>query len=146
GLVQMSMSARPEDNVEKAAARVRDAARAGAQVVCLPELYRTPYFCQKEDQGLFDLAETVPGPSTEALGRAARDASVTVVVPVFEKRAPGLYHNTAVVLGPDGTTLGLYRKMHIPDDPLFYEKFYFTPGDLGFRAIDTPAGRVGALI
>jgi N-carbamoylputrescine amidase len=146
GLVQMSMSARPEENVEKATARVKEAARAGAQVVCLPELYRTPYFCQKEDQALFDLAETVPGPSTEALGRAAKDAGVTVVVPVFEKRAPGLYHNSAVVLGPDGRTLGLYRKMHIPDDPLFYEKFYFTPGDLGFRAFDTPAGKVGALI
>jgi N-carbamoylputrescine amidase len=146
GLVQMAMSARAEDNVEKAAARVGEAARAGAQVVCLPELYRTPYFCQKEDQALFDLAETVPGPSTEALGRAAKDAGVTVVVPIFEKRAPGLYHNSAVVLGPDGLALGLYRKMHIPDDPLFYEKFYFTPGDLGFRAFDTPSGKVGALI
>ena len=146
GLVQMSMSARPGENVEKATARVKEAARAGAQVVCLPELYRTPYFCQKEDQALFDLAETVPGPSTEALGRAAVDAGVTVVVPIFEKRAPGLYHNSAVVLGPDGRALGLYRKMHIPDDPLYYEKFYFTPGDLGFRAFDTPAGKVGALI
>jgi N-carbamoylputrescine amidase len=146
GLVQMAMSARAEENVEKAAARVGEAARAGAQVVCLPELYRTPYFCQKEDQALFDLAETVPGPSTEALGRAAKDAGVTVVAPIFEKRAPGLYHNSAVVLGPDGLALGLYRKMHIPDDPLFYEKFYFTPGDLGFRAFDTPSGKVGALI
>jgi N-carbamoylputrescine amidase len=125
---------------------VGEAARAGARVVCLPELFRTPYFCQKEDQALFDLAEPVPGPSTEALGRAAKDAGVTVVVPIFEKRAPGLYHNSAVVLGPDGQALGLYRKMHIPDDPLFYEKFYFTPGDLGFRAFDTPAGKVGALI
>src|SRR5262245_30644654 len=146
GLVQMSMSDRPGENVEKAAARVAEAAKAGAEVVCLPELYRTPYFCQKEDQALFDLAEPVPGPSTEALGRAARAAGVTVVVPIFEKRAPGLYHNSAVVLGPDGQVLGLYRKMHIPDDPLFYEKFYFTPGDLGFRAFDTPAGRIGALI
>jgi N-carbamoylputrescine amidase len=146
GLVQMSMSARPAENVEKAAARVGEAARTGAEVVCLPELYRTPYFCQKEDQALFDLAEPVPGPSTEALGRAARDSGVTVVVPIFERRAVGLYHNSAVVLGPDGQTLGLYRKMHIPDDPLFYEKFYFTPGDLGFRAFDTPAGRIGALI
>jgi N-carbamoylputrescine amidase len=145
-LVQMSMSARADENVEKAAARVAEAARAGAQVVCLPELYRTPYFCQKEDQALFDLAETVPGPSTETLGRAAKDAGVTVVVPIFEKRAPGLYHNSAVVIGPDGQPLGLYRKMHIPDDPLFYEKFYFTPGDLGFRAFETPAGKVGALI
>jgi N-carbamoylputrescine amidase len=146
GLVQMSMSARPEENLEKASARVHEAARAGAQVVCLPELYRTPYFCQKEDQALFDLAETVPGPSTETLGCAAKEAGVTVVVPIFEKRAHGLYHNSAVVVGPDGRPLGLYRKMHIPDDPLFYEKFYFTPGDLGFRAFDTPAGKVGALI
>jgi N-carbamoylputrescine amidase len=145
-LVQMSMSARPAENVEKAVARVAEAARAGAEVVCLPELYRTPYFCQKEDQALFDLAEPVPGPSTEALGRAAKAAGVTVVVPVFERRAVGLYHNSAVLLGPDGQSLGLYRKMHIPDDPLFYEKFYFTPGDLGFRAFDTPAGRIGALI
>jgi N-carbamoylputrescine amidase len=145
-LVQMSMSVRPAENVEKAAARVAEAAKAGAEVVCLPELYRTPYFCQKEDQALFDLAEPVPGPSTEALGRAAKAAGVTVVVPIFEKRALGLYHNSAVVLGPDGQVLGLYRKMHIPDDPLFYEKFYFTPGDLGFRAFDTPAGRIGALI
>jgi N-carbamoylputrescine amidase len=146
GLVQMAMSSRAEENVLTAVARVGEAARAGARVVCLPELYRTPYFCQKEDQALFDLAEPVPGPSTEALGRAAKDASVTVVVPIFEKRAPGLYHNSAVVIGPDGQALGLYRKMHIPDDPLFYEKFYFTPGDLGFRAFDTPAGKVGALI
>jgi N-carbamoylputrescine amidase len=145
-LVQMSMSARPAENVEKAVARVAEAARGGAEVVCLPELYRTPYFCQKEDHSQFDLAEDVPGPSTEALGRAAKAAGVTVVVPIFEKRAVGLYHNSAVVLGPDGQAVGLYRKMHIPDDPLFYEKFYFTPGDLGFRAFDTPAGRIGALI
>ncbi len=146
GLVQMAMSVRPEANVQKAVARVREAARAGAEVVCLPELFRTPYFCQKEDAALFDLAEPIPGPSTEALGRAAKEAGVTVVVPVFERRAPGLYHNSAVVLGPDGQALGLYRKMHIPEDPLFYEKFYFTPGDLGFRAFDTPAGKIGALI
>jgi N-carbamoylputrescine amidase len=142
----MAMSARPEENVAKAVARVADAARAGAEIVCLPELYRTPYFCQKEDAALFDLAESIPGPSTEALGRAAKEAGVTVVVPLFERRAPGLYHNSAVVLGPDGQALGLYRKMHIPDDPLFYEKFYFTPGDLGFRAFDTPAGKIGTLI
>jgi len=146
GLVQMSMSASPEENVEKAAARVRDAAKQGAEVVCLPELYRSPYFCQKEDQALFDLAEPVPGPSTEALGRAAREAAVAVVVPVFEKRATGLYHNSAVVLDAEGKMAGLYRKMHIPDDPLFYEKFYFTPGDLGFQAFDVGPGRVGTLI
>jgi N-carbamoylputrescine amidase len=146
GLVQMSMSADPQENLEKAAARVADAARKGAQVVCLPELYRSPYFCQREDQALFDLAETVPGPSTERLSKVAREAGAAVVVPIFEKRAPGLYHNSAVILDADGRTAGLYRKMHIPDDPAFYEKFYFTPGDLGFRAFDTRFGKVGTLI
>jgi N-carbamoylputrescine amidase len=146
GLVQMSMSTRPDENVERARDRVHEAAKAGAEVVCLPELYRSPYFCQKEDAALFDLAEPVPGPSTEALGRAAKEAGVAVVVPIFEKRAVGLYHNSAVVLDTDGRVAGLYRKMHIPDDPLFYEKFYFTPGDLGFQAIDVAPGRVGTLI
>ena len=146
GLVQMAMSREPGENVEKAVARVREAARAGAEVVCLPELFRSPYFCQKEDAALFDLAETVPGPSTEALGRAAKEAGVAVVAPIFERRAAGLYHNSAVILDADGTVAGLYRKMHIPDDPLFYEKFYFTPGDLGFQAFDTKPGRIGALI
>jgi N-carbamoylputrescine amidase len=146
GLVQMAMSPDPAKNVEKAVARVHDAARAGAEIVCLPELYRSPYFCQKEDHALFDLAESVPGPSTEALGRAAKETGVAVVAPVFERRAAGLYHNSAVILDADGTVAGLYRKMHIPDDPLFYEKFYFTPGDLGFQAFDTRPGRIGALI
>jgi N-carbamoylputrescine amidase len=146
GLVQMAMSADPEANVERAVAGVRDAAKAGAQVVCLPELYRSPYFCQREDAALFDLAETVPGPSTEAFARAAKDSGVAVVVPIFEKRATGLYHNSAAVIDATGELLGLYRKMHIPDDPAFYEKFYFTPGDLGFRAFDTKAGRIGTLI
>jgi N-carbamoylputrescine amidase len=146
GLVQMSMSADPQANLDKAAARVEEAARKGAEVVCLPELYRSPYFCQKEDAALFDLAETVPGPSTERLSAVARTAGVAVVVPIFEKRAPGLYHNSAVILDADGKTAGLYRKMHIPDDPAFYEKFYFTPGDLGFQAIDTRFGKVGTLI
>ena len=146
GLVQMAMSTDPAANVERAVAGVRDAARAGAQVVCLPELYRSPYFCQREDAALFDLAETVPGPSTEAFARAAKDSGVAVVVPIFEKRATGLYHNSAAVIDSTGELLGLYRKMHIPDDPAFYEKFYFTPGDLGFRAFDTKAGRIGTLI
>jgi N-carbamoylputrescine amidase len=146
GLVQMSMSERAAVNLDKAVARVAEAAKAGAQVVCLPELFRSPYFCQREDAGLFDLAESVPGPSTEALGRAAKEAGVAVIVPVFERRAPGLYHNTAAVIDATGELLGLYRKMHIPDDPCFYEKFYFTPGDLGFRAFDTRAGRIGTLI
>jgi N-carbamoylputrescine amidase len=146
GLVQMSMSADADANLGKAAARVKEAAAAGADVVCLPELYRSPYFCQKEDARLFDLAETVPGPSSEALGRVAREAGVVVVVPIFERRAPGLFHNSAVILDANGEVKGLYRKMHIPDDPAFYEKFYFTPGDLGFRAFDTKAGRIGTLI
>jgi N-carbamoylputrescine amidase len=146
GLVQMSMSARPEDNVARAAERVREAAARGAEVVCLPEMYRTPYFCQKEDHANFALAETVPGPSTEALSGAAKAARVAVVVPIFERRAPGVYHNSAVILDADGKVAGLYRKMHIPDDPLFYEKFYFAPGDLGFRAFDVGPGRVGTLI
>jgi len=146
GLVQMAMSREPGENLEKAVARLREAARAGAEVVCLPELYRSPYFCQNEDSALFDLAEPVPGPSTEAFGRAAKETGVAVVVPIFERRAAGLYHNSAVVLDADGTVAGLYRKMHIPDDPLFYEKFSFTPGDLGFQAFDTRAGRIGTLI
>jgi N-carbamoylputrescine amidase len=146
GLVQMSMFADAEQNLQKAATRVREAAAAGANVVCLPELYRSPYFCQREDARLFDLAETGPGPSTEALSRVAREAGVVVVVPIFERRAPGLFHNTAVILDAGGEVRGLYRKMHIPDDPAFYEKFYFTPGDLGFRAFDTRAGKIGTLI
>jgi N-carbamoylputrescine amidase len=146
GLVQMAMSADPQENAEKAAARVAEAARRGAQVVCLPELFRSPYFCQREDAALFDLAEPVPGPSTERLAKVAREHGVVVVVPVFERRAPGLYHNSAVLLDADGRTAGLYRKMHIPDDPAFYEKFYFTPGDLGFQAVQTRFAKVGTLI
>jgi N-carbamoylputrescine amidase len=146
GLVQMAVSEDGEANTAKAVARVRDAANAGAEVVCLPELFRSPYFCQREDHACFDLAEPVPGPSTEALGRAAKDAGVVVVVPIFERRAAGVYHNSAAIIDKGGDLLGLYRKMHIPDDPLFYEKFYFAPGDLGFRAFDTAAGRIGTLI
>ena len=146
GLVQMAMSADPHENLDRAAARVEEAAAKGAQVVCLPELYRTPYFCQREDAALFDLAEPVPGPSSERFAAVARRAGVAVVVPIFERRAPGLFHNSAVILDADGSTAGLYRKMHIPDDPAFYEKYYFTPGDLGFKAFDTRFGRVGTLI
>ena len=142
----MRCDADPDVNLGVAADRVRDAAKQGAQVVCLPELFRTPYFCQREDAALFDLAEPIPGPSTDALGAVAKAAGVAIVVPLFERRAPGVYHNTAVVLDADGAIRGRYRKMHIPDDPLFYEKFYFTPGDLGFAAFDTRAARVGALI
>jgi N-carbamoylputrescine amidase len=146
GLVQMAMSADPADNLARAAARVKQAREAGADVVCLPELFRSQYFCQREDAALFDLAEPVPGPTTEALGRAAKDSGVGVVGPFLVGRAPGLYHNSAAVIDADGSVRGLYRKMHIPDDPAFYEKFYFTPGDLGFRAFDTRAGRIGTLI
>src|SRR5439155_16932418 len=142
----MTMSAEPAKNLDRAVARVREARRAGADVVCLPELFRSQYFCQREDASLFDLAEPVPGPTTEALGRAAREAGAVVVAPVFERRAPGLYHNSAAIIDADGQVRGLYRKMHIPDDPAFYEKFYFTPGDMGFKAFDTRAGRIGALI
>jgi len=146
GLVQMAMSADPARNLEHAVTRVREARRAGADVVCLPELFRSQYFCQREDASLFDLAEPVPGPTTEALGRAAKESGAVVVAPIFERRAPGLYHNSAAIIDADGQVRGLYRKMHIPDDPAFYEKFYFTPGDLGFRAFDTQAGRIGTLI
>jgi N-carbamoylputrescine amidase len=146
GLVQMSCSADADANLGKAVAKVAEAARAGAEVVCLPELFRSQYFCQKEDAATFDLAETVPGPSTEALGKAAAAAGVAVIAPLFERRAAGIYHNSAAIIDADGKIVGLYRKMHIPDDPAYYEKFYFTPGDTGFPAFDTRAGRVAALI
>lgn len=146
GLVQMASTPDPQANLARAVARVGEAARAGAQVICLPELFRSQYFCQKEDAAFFDLAETVPGPTTEALAQAARQAGVVVVAPVFERRAPGLYHNSAAIIDADGSIAGLYRKMHIPDDPAYYEKFYFTPGDLGFRAFNTRYGRIGTLI
>src|SRR5689334_6545488 len=146
GLVQMSCGPDPDANLEKAAERVRDAAQAGAQIVCLPELFRAQYFCQREDIALFDLAEPIPGPSTERLATVAREEHVVVIASLFERRAAGLYHNTAVTLEADGTLAGMYRKMHIPDDPLYYEKFYFTPGDLGFRSEETSFGRVGTLV
>jgi len=146
GLVQMAMSADPAANLEKAITKVAEAAAAGARLVCLPELFRSQYFAQREDAALFDLAEPVPGPTTEALGRAAQRAGVVVIAPLFERRAPGLYHNSAAVIDADGRVIGVYRKMHIPDDPAYYEKFYFTPGDLGFRAFDTRVGRIGTLV
>jgi len=146
GLIQMTLDANPEANLKKAAALAERAAKDGARVICLPELFRSHYFCQKEDAGYFELAEPVPGPSTEAMAAVARRHKVTVVTPLFERRAPGLYHNSAAVIGPDGGVAGLYRKMHIPDDPGYYEKFYFTPGDLGYKAFDTDVGRIGALI
>ena len=146
GLVQMSCSPDPDANLDKAADRVREAAREGANVVCLPELFRAQYFCQREDIALFDLAEPIPGPSTDRLSAIAREEKVVVIASLFERRAAGLYHNTAAVIQQDGTLAGLYRKMHIPDDPLYYEKFYFTPGDLGFKAFDTAFGKVGTLV
>ena len=146
GLVQMRCAPDPDANLATAIAGVREAAGRGARIVCLPELFRSQYFCQREDHACFDLAEPVPGPTTEALGRIAKETRAVVVGSVFERRAAGVYHNTAVVLDADGSLRGLYRKMHIPDDPLYYEKFYFTPGDLGFRAFDTAVGRVGTLV
>jgi N-carbamoylputrescine amidase len=145
-LIQMRCSEDPADNLARALERIRDAARRGAQLVCLPELFRTQYFCQIEDHAFFDLAEPIPGPTSEALSRAAREAGVVVIGSLFERRAAGVYHNTAVVIDADGRLCGSYRKMHIPDDPLYYEKFYFTPGDLGFRAFDTACGRIGTLV
>jgi N-carbamoylputrescine amidase len=146
GLVQMSCSPDPDANLDKAADRVREAARQGAQVVCLPELFRTQYFCQREDAALFDLAESIPGPSSARLAAIAREEEVAVVASLFERRAAGLYHNTAAILEEDGRIAGLYRKMHIPDDPLYYEKYYFTPGDVGFRNWRLHAGDVGVLV
>jgi N-carbamoylputrescine amidase len=146
GLVQMSCSPSPDENLQKAAALVEDAAQRGAEVVCLPELFRSQYFCQREDISLFDLAETVPGPTTETLGKVAKARGVVIVAPLFERRAAGIYHNSAAVIDANGDVVGLYRKMHIPDDPAYYEKFYFTPGDLGFRAFDTRVGRIATLI
>ena len=146
GLVQMAMSADPDANLDRAVARVEEAAAAGAGLVCLPELFRSLYFAQREDAALFDLAEPVPGPTTDVLGKVAKRARVVVIAPIFERRAPGLYHNTAAVIDADGRLVGLYRKMHIPDDPAYYEKFYFTPGDLGFRVFDTRVGRIGTLV
>ena len=146
GLVQMSCSLDPNENLAKAEWKIREAAARGAQVICLPELFRSQYFCREEKAELFALAESIPGPSTEALGKLARELKVVIVGSLFERRAAGLYHNTVAVLGPDGEIAGLYRKMHIPDDPLYFEKFYFTPGDMGFGSVATPFGKLGVLI
>jgi N-carbamoylputrescine amidase len=146
GLIQMSCSPDPDDNLRRAMEKVRHAAKQGAQIVCLPELFRAQYFCQREDTALFDLAEPIPGPTTEALAMVAKENKIVIIASVFERRARGLYHNTAAILDADGSLQGIYRKMHIPDDPLYYEKYYFTPGDLGFKAFDTPHGRIGTLV
>lgn len=145
GLIQMSVPGDPDTALKKAVEMVERAANSGANVICLPELFRSHYFCQKEDSSLFDLAESIPGPSVDALSRSAARLGVTIIASIFEKRAPGLYHNTAAVINPSGLS-GIYRKAHIPDDPGFYEKYYFAPGDLGYRVFDTPFGRIGVLV
>jgi N-carbamoylputrescine amidase len=146
GLIQHSCESNCEANLKTSIAGIRDAARQGAKLVVLQELHATPYFCQQEDTRHFDLAETLPGPSSERLSAVARECGVVIVASLFERRAAGLYHNTAVVLDKDGSLAGRYRKMHIPDDPGYYEKFYFTPGDLGFEPITTSVGRLGVLV
>jgi N-carbamoylputrescine amidase len=146
GLVQMRCSTDPDDNLRRAVGFLHQAAEGGCRVACLPELFRSQYFCQTEDHAKFDLAEPIPGPSTEALAAVARETKMVVLGSLFERRAAGVYHNTSVVIDADGSLKGLYRKMHIPDDPLYYEKFYFTPGDLGFRAFETSAATIGTLV
>jgi len=145
-LIQMSCSVDPNENVEKAVWRIREAAAQGGQIVCLQELFRSQYFCREENAELFALAESIPGPTTETLCRLAAELHIVIVASIFERRAAGLYHNTAVVIGTRGEIHGLYRKMHIPDDPLYYEKFYFAPGDLGFQKFDTSFGPIGVLV
>jgi N-carbamoylputrescine amidase len=146
GLVQMSCSTDPDANLQKAIKGVREAVSKGAEIVCLQELFRSRYFCREENAELFDLAESIPGPSTEALSSVAKELQVSIVASLFEKRAAGLYHNTAAILDADGSLIGMYRKMHIPDDPLYYEKYYFTPGDLGFQNFETRYSRIGVLV
>src|SRR5690606_22371788 len=146
GLVQQACGTDTRAYLDKSIQLIRSAAAAGAQLIVLQELHRSVYFCQQENTDIFDLAETIPGPSSDALGAVARELGIVIVASLFEKRATGLYHNTAVVLEKDGSIAGTYRKMHIPDDPGFYEKFYFTPGDLGFHPIQTSVGKLGVLI
>ena len=146
GLLQLAFSKDPGDNLKKAVSWIEKAAKKGAQVICLPELFRSQYFCQTEDIENFELAETIPGPATEEISKVAKANGVVVVVPLFEKRAVGVYHNSAAIINDEGELAGLYRKMHIPDDPAFYEKFYFTPGDLGYKSFKTTFGNIGTLI
>ena len=146
GLLQLRCDAEPARNLEHAVERINEAARLGADVICLPELFLAHYFCQRTDLAHFELAEPIPGPTTDRLGTLARSLGKVIVVSLFERRAPGLFHNTAVVFDADGALLGLYRKMHLPDDPLYHEKYYFTPGDLGFRTFETRFGRLGVLV
>ena len=146
GLLQVRCSPEPAANLKKVLALAERAARRGAQIICTPELFRSQYFCQSENYDNFKLAEPIPGPTTEAFQKLARKHKVVIIASIFEKRAAGVYHNSAAIIDADGTLLGIYRKMHIPDDPLYYEKFYFTPGDLGFRAWKTKHGKIGVLI
>ena len=146
GLVQLAISPNIEKNIEKLSLKIREVVANGAQLVVLQELHNSLYFCQVEDPANFDLAETIPGPSTNIYGNLAKELGIVLVTSLFEKRAPGLYHNTSVVFDTDGTIAGKYRKMHIPDDPAYYEKFYFTPGDIGFEPITTSLGKLGVLI
>lgn len=146
GIIQMQMDKDPAKNMEKTIAKLREAAKQGVQVACLPELFLSHYFCQTEDHDKFALAEAIPGPSTDTLSKIAAETNMVIVASLFERRSAGMYHNTTAVIDADGTYLGMYRKMHIPDDPLYYEKFYFTPGDLGFKNFDTKYGRIGVLI
>jgi N-carbamoylputrescine amidase len=146
GLIQMSCSPDAEANLAKAVARIRQAAADGARIVCVEELFRSQYFCREENAALFDLAEPIPGPTTECLSTVARELEIAIVGSIFERRTAGVYHNTAVVLDADGSLAGMYRKMHIPDDPLYFEKYYFTPGDLGFRCFDTRYARIAPLV
>jgi N-carbamoylputrescine amidase len=146
GLIQMSCSSDPKQNLKKAIKHIEEAARKGAQIICLQELFLSQYFCQSEDHRYFDLAESIPGPTTEILGKIAKKHKLVIIASLFERRAHGLYHNTAAIIDADGKYLGKYRKMHIPDDPLYYEKFYFTPGDLGFRTWETRYARIGVLV
>jgi N-carbamoylputrescine amidase len=146
GLLQSRCTANPKENLKKTLAMAEQAAKRGANIICTQELFRSQYFCQSEDHKFFDLAEPIPGPSTQAFQKLAKKHGVVVIASLFEKRASGVYHNTAAIINADGSLLGIYRKMHIPDDPLFYEKFYFTPGDLGFKAWRTKFGKIGVLV
>jgi N-carbamoylputrescine amidase len=146
GILQSACSPEPKENLKKTLALVEKAAKMGAQIICTQELFRSEYFCQSEDHEYFKLAEPIPGPSTEAFQKLAKKLKVVIIASLFEKRAAGVYHNTAVIIDADGTLKGIYRKMHIPDDPQFYEKFYFTPGDLGFKAWETKFGKIGVCV
>ncbi len=146
GLLQLSMNSNPEENMKNAVSWINKAAKEGAEVICLPELFRSQYFCQEENTKYFSLAETIPGPTTDTLSAEAKKNNIVIIAPVFERRAAGVYHNSLVLIDASGEISGLYRKMHIPDDPAYYEKYYFTPGDLGYKSFNTEYGKIGTLI